>query len=149
MRKQVSVQNIVAFRGVWISLHLSMAVEFSMLDGLKVIVDQVIYVPNVSNPPLQPYGFVYFISIENQSAEAVQILARKWIVKEHSGETTVVEGEGVVGEKPIIEPGDTFSYNSCHVIGSDAVAKGSFFGQVVRTKRPIMVEIPEFELVTP
>ena len=119
------------------------------LDNLVVNVDQVAFVPHVSDPPERPYGFVYFLSIENQSAHTVQLLARKWIVKEQSGEITVVEGEGIVGEKPVIEPGDSFSYNSCHVVGSDAIAYGAFFGVTLETEMKILVRIPEFELRLP
>ena len=126
-----------------------MEIQFEELEGLEVKVEQVVFVPDISDPPLRPFGFVYFISIYNGSAQDVRLLARKWIIKEESGETTVVEGEGIVGEKPFIEAGDSFSYNSCHVVGHDAIAYGAFYGIVENSKKRIMVSIPEFSLRIP
>jgi ApaG protein len=91
---------------------------------------------------------VYFISIKNESGEKVTIRGRKWIVREDDGEVTVVEGDGVVGQSPVIAPGESFSYNSYHVTGTSARATGSFHG-VDELGRKIHVLLPAFELMVP
>jgi len=98
---------------------------------------------------IRPYGFVYFITVENLSDVRVQLLARKWIVEGSDGCKTIVEGEGIVGEKPVLEPGQTFSYNSCHVVGSNSTASGSFFGIIQGTKEAFSISIPSFTLAVP
>ena len=117
------------------------------LKGLEVQVDDVIYMPSLDAPSDKPHPFVYFISIRNETGKRVTIQGRKWIVKE-GRDTTVVEGDGVVGQKPILEPGEHFSYNSYHVTGRNAVAEGAFFG-VTDDGEWIFARIPEFALQVP
>jgi ApaG protein len=125
-----------------------MPVTFGELDGLSVTVDRVAYMPNLDAPPDKPFPFVYFITIHNASTEAVTIRGRKWVVVEMSGETVVVEGDGVVGKTPRIEPGSSFSYNSYHVIATDSVAEGAFIG-ITEKGQPVVVKIPQFEMQSP
>lgn len=117
-------------------------------EGLRVKVDDVIYMPSLDAPPDRPHPFVYFISIFNESVLSVTIRGRKWVVTEDEGETTVVEGDGVVGQQPVIEPGEHFSYNSYHVVGRGAAVKGAFFGETVEGEW-IFARIPEFRLDVP
>lgn len=116
--------------------------------GLRVKVDDVIYMPSLDAPPDRPHPFVYFISIFNESQQAVTIRGRKWVVVEEGGETTVVEGDGVVGQQPEIAPGEHFSYNSYHVVGRRAAVSGAFFGETSEGDW-IYSRIPEFRLVIP
>jgi len=122
--------------------------EFREFDGLWVKVDDVVHMPGLDAPVERPHPFVYFITIHNDSAVPVTIHGRKWVVKEKSGEVTVVEGQGVVGQQPVIEPGGRFSYNSYHVVAHDAVASGAFFGEIGMGSR-VYVRIPEFVLRVP
>jgi ApaG protein len=117
------------------------------LEGLSVKVDDVIYMPSLDAPAEKPHPFVYFISIQNNSGQRVTIQGRKWVVKEGS-EVTVVEGDGVVGQTPVLEPGEDFSYNSYHVVGADAVAEGAFFGKT-GSGDWVFAKIPAFELCVP
>ena len=89
--------------------------NYDQLEGLSVRVDDVIYMPTLDAPDDKPHPFVYFITILNESTERVRILGRKWVIREEGGEVTVVEGDGVVGQTPVLEPGEDFSYNSYHV----------------------------------
>ena len=111
-------------------------------------VDDVIYMPSLDAPKDKPHPFVYFITILNGSAERVRILGRKWVVKEDGGETTVVEGDGVVGQSPVLEPGEDFSYNSYHITANDASVQGAFFG-VTNAGEKVRVRIPPFKLELP
>ncbi len=122
--------------------------ELTENPGLRVRVDEVIYMPSLDAPPDKPHPFVYFISIHNDSPVPVTIRARKWVVREESGETVVVEGEGVVGQKPEIEPGGHFSYNSYHVVAGRARAEGAFFGETAAGEL-FYALIPAFDLVLP
>ena len=117
------------------------------LKNLRVTVDDVIYMPTLDAPADKPHPFVYFISIHNGSQEVVTIEGRKWVVQEGE-EMTVVEGDGVVGQKPTLAPGEHFSYNSYHVTARDAVAEGAFFGRTAEGEW-VFARIPEFRLQVP
>jgi ApaG protein len=116
-------------------------------DGLRVRVDDVVYMPSLDAPAEKPHPFIYFISIHNDSPVPVTIRGRKWIVRENDGEVTVVEGDGVVGQTPLIGPGGHFSYNSYHVVAGDARVEGAFFGEAAGEW--VYVRIPEFQLHVP
>ena len=121
---------------------------YQEISGLRVEVEEVIYNPNLEAPEERPFPFVYFISIINDSSEALTIWGRKWILKEETGEVVVVEGSGVVGENPFLLPGERFSYNSYHVIGKDSQVSGSFFGTSTNGAK-VRVSIPGFNLIVP
>lgn len=125
-----------------------MNTPFVQIPGLRVEVDNVMYVPTIEAPADKPFAFVYFLNIENNGSEVVTIKGRKWIVRESNGESIVVEGPGVVGESPRLKPGENFAYNSCHVVKLDAEAKGSLFG-VTDGGVLFSVEIPPFTLSVP
>ncbi len=118
------------------------------LPGLRATIDRVIYAPHLEAPPEKPHPFVYFISIHNDSEETVTIRGRKWVVTETDGSRVVVEGDGVVGKTPRLEPGERFSYNSYHVAAGRCVAEGAFFG-VTESGAPVFTRIPAFELEVP
>jgi ApaG protein len=118
------------------------------LNGLSVRVDDVIYMPSLDAPDERPHPFVYFISIKNDSTEKVTIRGRKWVVREDDGEVVVVEGDGVVGQSPVIEPGEHFAYNSYHVTRGDGTAEGAFFGETDDGDW-VFTPIPEFRMEVP
>jgi ApaG protein len=119
--------------------------QFKELTGLTVTVDKVVYTPHLEAPPDRPYPFVYHITIHNESDEVVTIKGRKWVVTDEDSHCVVVEGDGVVGKFPRMEPGDEFSYHSYHTISTDSVAEGSFFG-VCEDGTPVLVRIPNFKM---
>lgn len=121
--------------------------EIHEFDGLRVRVDDVVYMPGLDAPPDKPHPFVYFISIHNDSPVPVHIRGRKWVVREDDGEVTVVEGDGVVGQMPVIEPGGHFSYNSYHVVAHGADVNGAFFGEAAGNR--VFARIPPFRLEVP
>ena len=123
--------------------------HFEELDRLSVEVDDVIYMPSLDHPEDRPHPFVYFIKIRNQSPERISIRGRKWVIRENdSEEVLVVEGDGVVGQRPNLGPGEEFSYNSYHVTRSSGYAEGAFFG-TTESGRTIFVRIPRFNLSIP
>jgi ApaG protein len=129
----------------WVSTRL----DFVELDGLRVTVDKVIYQPDAAAPLDRPHCFVYFITIHNDADVAVTIKGRKWVVTNDRNEITAVEGEGVVGQTPLIQPGESFSYNSFHLLSTrSAVAEGSYVGLDERG-RTVLARIPKFSMVLP
>ena len=104
--------------------------------------------PELEAPPEKPYPFLYAITIWNESEEIVTLRGRKWVVREDSGDTVVVEGEGVVGEMPMFETGSEFSYNSYHVVADSATVVGAYFGETA-TGEAVFARIPEFRLLVP
>jgi ApaG protein len=122
--------------------------DIKEFEQLRVKVDDVIYMPSLDAPPNKPHPFVYFISIFNDSVVPITIRARKWVVIEDGGETTVVEGDGVVGQQPVIKPGEHFSYNSYHVTGRSALVNGAFFAEMA-SGEIIFSRIPGFRLEVP
>ena len=122
--------------------------KLSELPGLRVNVDNVVYKPELEAPADRPFRFVYFLTIHNDSEDTVTIKGRKWVVTESNGHTVVVEGDGVVGEHPTLEPGESFSYNSSHVIAVDAVAEGALLG-LTDTLKPVLIRIPRFRMRIP
>jgi ApaG protein len=118
------------------------------LSGLRVQVDDVIYMPSLDAPEDKPHPFVYFLTIQNESTQTVTVRARKWVVREKDGEVTVVEGEGVIGQTPEIQPGGRFSYNSYHVVQVDAQVTGAFLAETANG-RLVSARIPDFSLKIP
>src|ERR1700730_2085201 len=121
---------------------------FRELTDLRVTIDKVVYMPTLEAPPDRPYPFVYFITIDNQSSETVTIRGRKWVITDQLGQKIVVEGDGVVGEFPRLRPGERFSYQSYHVIGTDSVAEGAFIG-ISDQSVPFVARIPRFQMQVP
>lgn len=70
------------------------------------------FLENQSDPDRQSYLWAYTIEIENKSAETVQLISRFWLITDAAGKEETVRGPGVVGEQPVIEPGQRFSYTS-------------------------------------
>lgn len=123
--------------------------EFLEPPGLRVTVDRVIHHTEVQTPPDRPYCFAYFISIHNDTDSDVTIKGRKWVVTNERGEITAVEGDGVVGQFPLIEPGEKFSYNSYHLNDTPtAVAEGSYLGLDAAGRR-VITRIPKFKMTAP
>jgi ApaG protein len=102
-----------------------------------------------SDPPNQVYAFAYTVEIENLGTETVQLLERHWQIYSAQERLAEVVGPGVVGEKPILEPGKSFTYTSSAIIKDPM---GSMFGTYTFKGGGgnfFEVEIPRFELVYP
>ena len=70
------------------------------------------YVPGRSAPAEHQYLFTYHIRISNEGPERAQLLSREWIISDADGQVERVQGPGVVGEQPVLDPGDAFEYTS-------------------------------------
>ena len=119
-----------------------------LLQGFEAIVDRVVYDPELPASPDQPHPFVYHITIRNGSDRTLSVKGRKWVVRAESGEITAVEGDGVVGCYPRLEPGEEFSYNSYHTTAGRAVAEGAYLA-VTEEGDVVLAKIPAFQLIPP
>lgn len=88
-------------------------------NGIRITV-RPHYFPEQSNPARNQYVFVYFIRIENIGRKRVQLLARHWYIHDDIGRDDEVVGDGVVGQQPVLLPGDTHEYNSYCVLQSQS-----------------------------
>jgi ApaG protein len=70
------------------------------------------FVPERSSPPESEYFFAYRIRISNEGDETVQLVSREWIITDADGKVETVRGPGVVGEQPVLGPGESFEYTS-------------------------------------
>lgn len=82
---------------------------------IKVSVET-FYVEGQSDPDNDKYVFAYSITIKNHSLSSAQLLSRYWLITDANGKEVEVEGEGVVGEKPTIAPGESYNYTSGAVL---------------------------------
>lgn len=111
---------------------------------------EVKYWPQQSIPCENHYFFVYYITIQNKSDYTVQLLKRHWDIFDSISDFRTVDGEGVVGETPVLEPGEKFEYNSgCNLTTDMGYMKGYYTMQRLLDQGEFDVEIPKFELVVP
>lgn len=119
----------------------------SITEGIKISVSTE-YQPEYSSPFNLHYVFAYKILIENHSDYTVQLLRRKWFIFDSDGSKREVEGEGVVGQQPILEPGETHQYISgCNLKSSIGKMKGFYTMQYTMDSKTFEVTIPEFLLI--
>ncbi len=70
------------------------------------------FVPERSDPAQGNYFFAYRVRISNEGEQTARLVSRKWIITDAHGEVKTVEGDGVVGEQPVLAPGESFEYTS-------------------------------------
>jgi ApaG protein len=101
------------------------------------------------NQQLQ-YAFSYQITIENNSKDAVQLITRHWEISDSLKDVEVVEGEGVIGKKPVLRPGDSYTYNSGCLLSSSFGAMQGYFNMINYTStRNFRVIVPTFRFSAP
>lgn len=107
------------------------------------------YLPEQSEPERGRWFWAYHIRIENEGAQTVQLLTRRWMITDARGAQHPVEGEGVVGEKPVIAPGASYDYVSgCPLATSSGSMQGSYH-MVGEDGVTFDVAIPKFALLAP
>jgi ApaG protein len=98
----------------------------SVLNNIKVKV-QTRYIEDQSNPEKNYYVFAYTITIVNQGQQAAQLLTRHWVVTDSNHKVQEVRGDGVIGEQPILKPGEQFVYTSGTMLETSVgTMKGSY-----------------------
>jgi ApaG protein len=116
--------------------------------GIRVHVDAA-YAPQHSHPSQQKWVFVYSVRITNESKARVQLLSRQWIITDATGRVEEVRGDGVIGQQPVIDPGESFAYTSgCPLETPFGSMKGTYEMQGPGGER-FAVEIAPFSLDAP
>jgi len=107
------------------------------------------FLPDQSNPHDDHYIWAYTVEIENQSDDALQVVERCWNISDSRGQSQEVRGEGIVGERPILQPGEVFRYTS----GAPLSAPSGMMHGTYRLEDPkgvrFDVDIPVFLLDSP
>lgn len=118
-------------------------------QGVKISIETM-YHAHQSDWANAHFMFAYRISIENLTDYAVQLLSRKWLIFDSNGTLREVEGQGVVGEQPVIEPTESYVYVSgCNLKTEIGSMRGYYVMQRVSDEKNFIVDIPEFELIVP
>ncbi len=96
------------------------------------------------------YAFGYTVTIENQSKNTVQLTARHWDILDSLKELETIDGEGVIGRKPVIKPGKSHTYSSGCLLASPIGAMQGYYHMVnLATSEEFEVEIPTFKFAAP
>ena len=118
-------------------------------QGVRVTVETE-YQPSYSSPSQYHYVFTYRIIIENQSDFTVQLKRRHWRIYDVGFTAREVEGEGVVGQQPVLEPGQVHQYVSgCNLKSGIGKMAGTYQMERIVDGTKFSVTIPEFTLITP
>lgn len=120
-------------------------------QGVSITVET-FYQEEQSNPVANEYLFAYRITIENLSPAPVQLLSRHWYIADSYYGTDIreVQGDGVVGEQPIIQPGESYQYiSACNLRADIGKMHGTYEMENLFNKSRFTVNIPEFHLVAP
>nr|MBI1231396.1 Co2+/Mg2+ efflux protein ApaG [Cytophagales bacterium] len=119
----------------------------AITEGIKVTVEAS-YQAEFSSPNQQHFVFIYKVTIANQNSATVQLLRRKWEIYDAGEQLKVVEGDGVVGQQPIMERGGIHQYVSgCNLRSGFGKMKGTYFMERIMDGQIIEVAIPEFQLI--
>ena len=102
-----------------------------------------------SSPENDHYVFAYQVKIENQGAETVQLRNRYWKITDGFGQQQEVRGEGVVGEQPVINPGDSYEYTSGTPLGTSSGIMVGTYEMVTSGGESFDAAVPAFSLDSP
>jgi ApaG protein len=121
----------------------------NITEGVRISVET-FYQPDYSNPVNSEYMFAYRITIENNNVFPVKLLRRHWYIHDSNGSNKEVEGEGVVGVQPQINPGEQYQYISgCNLRTEIGKMYGTYEMENIATKKLFTVYIPAFEMSAP
>jgi ApaG protein len=120
----------------------------ALTNGILVTVKSA-YMPDRSTPTLKRFAFAYTVTIANEGQETAQLTRRHWYITDAEGNIEEVEGEGVVGEQPVLSPGESFEYTSwCQLTTPSGTMHGTY--QMVGSKgASFEAEIAPFRLGMP
>ena len=117
--------------------------------GIKISVSTSFEGTYFKNYKIQ-FAFNYQITIENHSKDSVQLMSRHWEIFDSLQETEIVDGEGIIGKKPVLKPGESHTYSSGCLLTSPFGAMRGHFNMVNFTStRNFKVVVPTFRLSAP
>lgn len=119
----------------------------AITQGIEVSIE-VTYQAEFSSPLQHHYVFTYKVTIHNKSDITVQLLRRRWEISDAAENRKIVEGDGVVGQQPTLEPGQSHSYVSgCNLRSGLGKMEGSYTMRKVYNEKEFDVEVPEFQMI--
>ncbi|QJD59407.1 Co2+/Mg2+ efflux protein ApaG [Pseudomonas sp. gcc21] len=107
------------------------------------------YLREQSDPSASRYAFAYTVNIRNEGAVTAQLIDRKWIITDGNGKVQEVEGPGVVGEQPVLEPGASHTYSSGCLLPTPVGTMQGSYGMRAEDQHEFRAEIPLFRLAQP
>ena len=123
-----------------------------MADSKKYeiqVTTQVEYIPEQSSEEQDRYVFAYTITITNTGSIPAQLISRHWIIADANNSVQEVRGLGVVGEQPLLKPGESFEYTSGSAIATPVGTMKGFYQMVAEDGYKFDAPIPEFTLSMP
>ena len=122
--------------------------KLALQESIKVSV-RPRYLPEQSNEAVAEYTFAYTVEIANHGEEAVQLLARHWIITDGNNSIREIEGEGVVGQQPLIKPGESYEYSSGAILSTKTGTMEGFYKMCSDTGLSFDAIINPFGLIHP
>src|SRR3984893_9359564 len=116
--------------------------------GIAVSVEPT-YLEANSSPADSQYFWAYRVTIENQGRETVQLRSRHWMITNARGEFTEVKGPGVIGEQPLLKPGESYAYTSGAPLNTPSGMMGGSYQMESERGERFDIEIPTFSLDCP
>jgi len=107
------------------------------------------FIPEQSDEGDLKYVFSYTVTITNNTDKAFQVLSRYWLITDGNGETTTVEGSGIIGEQPHIIPGTSFTYTSGCLLKTPLGTMQGYYQVIDDNKETSIIDIPVFQLALP
>ena len=107
------------------------------------------FLPEQSDREAGPYVFAYFITIRNTGQIAAQLISRHWIITDAEGRSQEVRGLGVVGNQPLLKPGEEFQYQSGTPLPTPVGTMRGTYQMVAEDGTAFDAEVPEFILSMP
>ncbi|TAN46794.1 MAG: Co2+/Mg2+ efflux protein ApaG [Methylococcaceae bacterium] len=107
------------------------------------------FVDSESEPSAERYMFSYTITIHNQGKRAARLVTRHWLVSDAHGKIEEVNGEGVVGQQPLLQPGEIFRYTSGTMIATPVGVMQGSYGMISEDGETFAAVIPAFTLAVP
>jgi ApaG protein len=117
-------------------------------EGVRILVTPV-YLSDQSDPADGRHVWAYQVRIENQSATQVQLLTRRWRITDGNGAVHEVIGDGVVGDQPVLAPGDGYEYSSGTPLSTSSGFMTGIFQMVDADGRRFAAKVPAFSLDGP
>ena len=117
-------------------------------ESIKVVIDTE-YLPYQSSPEKKQYAFAYHITLTNEGHIGAQLISRHWIIIDGNGERREVKGMGVVGEQPLISPGESYRYSSGAVLETVVGTMQGSYHMQGENGLGFEVDIPVFTLALP
>jgi len=107
------------------------------------------YIEDQSNPEQNYYVFAYTITIKNKGKQNAQLLTRHWVITDSNSKIQEVRGDGVVGEQPLLKPGEQFVYTSGTMLETAVGTMKGSYQMLADDGSHFDAEIEEFVLSTP